>query len=205
MDINYFKESDLSPGDVLLCYSESLSGKNNYIKNGYSHVAIVTGDRSVSESDSSGVKKTDIPALLKEYWHIAVLRTPELWSPNRINKLDSFVARKLGSSFNRTGMYRLPQRKDELQAESMGKIHGYFEGTFRPESHDRNVYFCSEFIAASFIEVGIIDESASILFSPETLSPEDIGKDKAFGFFVGYIKPYEEYMIPENDHFRTSI
>jgi len=205
MDINYLEESDLSPGDVLLCYSDNLSGKNEHINNGYSHVAIVTGDSSVSDSDSSGVKKTNIPALLEEYGHIAVLRNPELWSPDRINRLDSFVAKKLGSGFNRTGMYRLPQRKDELQTESMGKIHGYFEGTFKPESHDRNIYFCSEFITALFIEVGIIDESASILFSPETFSPEDIGNNKAFGFFIGYIKPYEEYLIPENDHFRTSI
>lgn len=205
LDINFLKESDLSPGDVLLCYSENLSGKSEHLKNGYSHVAIVTGDGSVSDSDSSGIKKTNISTLLEDYGHIAVLRNPELWSPDRIKKLNSFVDNKLGLGFNRTGVFRLPERKAELQEEVMGKIHGYYEGTFKPESHDRNIYFCSEFITAAFIEVGIIEESASIVFSPETFTPEDIGNDKAFGFFVGYIKPYEEYLIPENDHFRTSI
>jgi cell wall-associated NlpC family hydrolase len=57
MDINYINEKDLTPCDVLLCYSEHLAGKNEYIRNGYSHVAIIAGDRSVIDSDSSGVQK----------------------------------------------------------------------------------------------------------------------------------------------------
>lgn len=205
MDINYLKEADISPGDVLLCYADDLSGKNEHIANGYSHVAIVIGGRHVAHSDSSGVKITHVSSLLDEYGHIAVLRNPELWSSGRVRKLDSFVAKKLGSGFNKTGMYKLPERKDSLQDEAMSKIHKYFDGTFRPKSHDRDIYFCSEFIVASFIEVRIIEESASILLSPETLSPEDIGNDKAFGFFVGYIKSCDKYQIPESDHFRTSI
>ena len=205
MDTSYLNESDLTAGDVLLCYSEALSGKNEHIQNGYSHVAIVTGDRSVADSDSSGVKKTSVVSLLDEFGHIVVLRNPELWSPERIKKLDSFVSGKIGCGFNRTGMYRIPERKESLQNEAMSKIHGYFEGTFKPKSHDQNIYFCSEFITASFIEVGIIEESAAVVFSPETFSPEDIGNDKAFGFFIGYIRPSDEYQIPENDHFRTSI
>jgi len=205
MEISYLNKADLTPGDILLCYSDSLVGKSEYMQNGYSHVAIVTGDKTVADSDSSGVKKTDIEPLLDDYGHVAVLRTPELWGSERITKLDVFVSNKIGSGFNKAGMYRLPERKEKLQNVAMDKIHGYFEGTFKPKSHDQNIFFCSEFITAVFIEVGIIEESASIVFSPETFSPEDIGRDKAFGFFIGYIKPYDEYEIPEEDYFRTSI
>ena len=205
MTLKLIYENEIVAGDVLLCYSEVLNGKNDRIQNGYSHVAIVTSDKKVVESSSSGIKVTCIPNLLDEYEHIAVLRNHELWSPERLKKLDSFVTKKLGAGFNCAGMYRLPERKERQEQEAMNHVNGYFEGTYKPTDHNKGVYFCSELITASFIEVGIIDESASILLSPETLSPEDIGRDKAFGFFAGYIKSNDDYKIPEEDYFRTSI
>nr|CDQ34915.1 putative distant relative of cell wall-associated hydrolases [Virgibacillus halodenitrificans] len=205
MNLKVIEESELQPGDVLLCYSPDLEGKNEYVKDGYSHVAICVSGRDIVEANSAGVALTNTSNLLDEYGHIAVLRNPELWSPGRLNKLNGFARSKLGKKFNKPGMLRVPQRKEEQEVEAMDRVEGYFEGTYSPAGGNRNVYFCSELVTSAFIEVGIIDESASIVLSPEIFSPEDIGKDKAFGFFVGYIKPHEDYQIPHNDYFRTSI
>jgi hypothetical protein len=44
-----------------------------------------------------------------------------------------------------------------------------------------------------------------MLFEPETLSPEDMARDKLFGLFVGYLLPYSGAQIAEDDIFRVEI
>ena len=58
---------------------------------------------------------------------------------------------------------------------------------------------------SAFIYLGIIDSAASVVYQPETLSPQDIGKDKTFGFFIGYLLKDNEYKVHESDYFQTSI
>ena len=172
MNLKVIEESELEPGDVLLCYSADLDGKNEYVKDGDSHVAICVKDCDIVEANSAGVALTNTSNLLDEYGHLAVLRNPELWSPERINKLDKFARSKMGKKFNQSGMLRVPQRKEEQEVEAMSRVEGYFEGTYSPAGSNRNIYFCSELVISAFIEAGIIDESASIVLSPETFSPE---------------------------------
>jgi len=204
VEINKLKEEQLEFGDILLCYSSAIEGKAEELKNGYSHAAINT-QKGIIESSSGGVKITNITSLLNEYEHVAVLRNKELWSAERLSKLDKYSQKQLGKKFNSVGMYKLPKRKEKLEDEATHKVEGYFDGSYKPPAYEKNTYFCSELITSAFIHVGIIDESASILLSPDTFSPEDIGRDKAFGFFVGYIVPDEEYNIPNNDTYRTTI
>ena len=199
------EEKQLESGDILLCYSSMAEGKAEELKNGYSHAAINTRNNGIIESSSSGVKAIDIPTLLEEYEHIAVLRNNELWSAERLSKLDDFTKNQIGKTFNSIGMYKVPSRKEKQESEIMQNIEGYFDVNYKPPSHEKNTYFCSELITSAFIHVGIIDKPASILLSPEVFSPEDIGRDKAFGFFVGYIVPRDDYNVPENDTFLTSI
>lgn len=205
MEPTILKEEELEPGDILLCYSSGLEGKSEEIKNGYSHAAINTQNNGVLESSSTGVKTTSISSLLNEYEHIAVLRNKELWSAERLEKLDEYTKEQLGKKFNSIGMYKVPNRKEKLQNEAMKRVEGYFDGSYKPPAYEKTTYFCSELITSAFIHVGIIGESASILLSPDVFSPEDIGRDKAFGFFAGYIVPDDDYNIPNNDTFRTSI
>ena len=136
---------------------------------------------------------------------MAVLRNKQLWSEDRLQKLDEYTKSQLGKKFNSVGMYKVPKRKEKQTEEAMQRVEGYFEGSYTPPAHEKSTYFCSELVTSVFIHVGIIGKSASILLSPDTFSPEDIGRDKAFGFFVGYIVPNEEYKIPDNDTFRKSI
>lgn len=203
--VKTLKEEQLEPGDVLLCYSSALEGKADEINQGYSHAAIYTKTNGIIESSSSGVKTTNVSSLFNEYEHVAVLRNKELWSDSRLQKLDEFTKDQIGKNFNSVGMYKVPKRKEKQDEEVMQRVEGYFEGSYNPPAYERNTYFCSELVTSAFIHVGIIDESASILLSPDTFSPEDIGRDKAFGFFVGYIVPNNQYQIPENDTFKTTI
>ena len=103
------------------------------------------------------------------------------------------------------GMRRVPDKKQQHTDQVMERVTGFFDGTQLPESADRESYFCSELIVSAFIDVGIIDDSASIVLSPDILSPSDIGTDKAFGLFRGYVIRSAEYKVPEMDHFRTSL
>ena len=205
VEVKILKEEELEPGDVLLCYSSALAGKADEISQGYSHAAIYTKNNGVVESSSAGVKTTNVSSLFTEYEHIAVLRNKELWSESRLQKLDEYIQEQIGKKFNPIGMYKVPKRKEMQNEEVMQRVEGYFEGSYKPPAYDKSTYFCSELVTSAFIHVGIIDESASILLSPDTFTPEDIGRDKAFGFFVGYIVPNNEYKIPENDIFRTTI
>ncbi len=205
VQLKILKEDELEPGDILLCYSSELQGEAEELQNGYAHTAINTYKNSILESSAAGVKTTDLSSLFEEYGHIAVLRNKELWSEERLLKLDEYANDQIGKKFNSIGMYKVPSRKEKQKEVVMENVEGYFDGSYKPLAYEKNTYFCSELITSTFIHVGIIDESASILLSPEVFSPEDIGRDKAFGFFVGYILPYEGYNIPENDTFRTSI
>ncbi|QOZ83778.1 MULTISPECIES: hypothetical protein [Chromobacterium] len=82
----------------------------------------------------------------------------------------------------------------------MEQVEQVFEGKIPPATPDRDAYFCSEFVVSAFIRIGLIGKEATVAFRPETLSPEDMAKDKVFGFFCGYIIPYAGYKIPEDDY-----
>jgi uncharacterized protein YycO len=192
-------------GDILLCFAPEAVGKDEGLASGYSHAAICYAPNKVIESSGAGVKETNIENLLREYSHIAVLRNDELWSESRINALCEFLSKKIGKPFNNLGLGKYQKRKKENQDNAMEQVIGFFEGKISPSSPDRDVYFCSELVTSAFIHVGIIEDSAAVLFRPETFSPEDIGSDKAFGFFVGYIFPCERYELPKNDMFKDSI
>lgn len=205
MTSNILNKESIKDGDVLLCYSAELHGKDSSVENGYSHAAICIHDSQIIESSAGGVKITNIEKLCEEYGHIAVLRNDGLWNEGRLEALKEFSSECIGKKFNSIGMGKYEARKKAYVDTSTERVKGYFEGTVPSSPSDRDVYFCSELITSAFIRAGIIGESASILFAPETQSPEDIGKDKVFGFFAGYIVSYPGYEIPKNDMFEGSL
>lgn len=203
--MNTITPESTKAGDILLCYAPESHGKAEGVLSGYSHAAICYAPNKVIESSGAGVKETNIENLLMEYSHIAVFRNDELWSNRRIEALNEFLRSNIGKPFNHIGLGKYQKRKKENQDNEMERVIGFFEGKIPPSSPDRDVYFCSELVTAAFIHVGIIAESASVFFSPETFSPEDIGNDKAFGFFIGYVFRSEDYALPVNDTFKDSI
>jgi len=202
------KIADIQAGDVLLCYSRMTAEEETAIGTGYSHIAIALRGERVLEAANAGVQVVTVGRLLEDYDHIAVLRefkTSELWDEARLNSLDEFAAQAIGKRFNQIGLVKFPERKENYRNDLMERIHGYFEGTTPEVSSNRGVYFCSELIIAAFIHVGIIEQSAAVVFTPETFSPSEIAKDKAFGFFCGYVKSTSGYVVPDGDFFRSNI
>jgi hypothetical protein len=154
------------------------------------------------------VQIVSVGSLFDDYDHIAVLREAsanELWDEERLNSLEEFAGEAIGKPFNRMGLERFPTRKESYRNDLMERVEGYFDGTTQQVRSDRGVYFCSELITAAFIHVGIIEQSAAVVFTPETFSPSDIAKDKVFGFFRGYVRHTPDYVIPNEDFFKSNI
>ena len=175
---------------------------------GYSHTAIALAGERVLEASNGGVKIVSLGTLLEDYDHIAVLRYLEsdsLWDAERLDSLENFATQAEAKGFNQIGLMRFHGRKKHYQNDLMERIEDYFEGTASEVTSKRGVYFCSELIVAAFIHVGMIAQSAAVVFTPETFSPSDVAKDKAFGFFFGYVRSSPGYVVPEGDFFKHSI
>ena len=205
----FYKEiakTSIQAGDVLLCYSSDLADKSQegIIEHGYSHAAICLNSADVLEATKPVVRKTTIDQFFDDgYQHIAVMRSE--WSQESVQKLLNFANLVAGLKFNEIGIARCVKRKDEKNSDiTFQKVIDIMNGA-EPESPLKNTYFCSELVVAAFLYKGVASKEATPLFKPNTFSPEGIAIDKAFGFFHGYILPYNGYIVPDNDYFRTSI
>jgi len=192
-------------GDVLLCYDSSVA-EDTLAATGssYSHAAICIDNNLVAESSSSGVRKITISDLTDTYERVAVFRPhPGCWTPSRIMKLNSFIgdAIKKGVRFNNRGYHRFEQNEESHNQSVEMQFHKYFTEGLQPDSPEKSSYFCSELVAAAFHSVGVLSESAAILYKPEAMSPAKLAQDPTFGLFVGYIKSYEGFEVPEDDEF----
>ena len=192
-------------GDLLLCYEDIDRSAEKTGESGYIHVAIVLDSEKILEADMRGIRYTTTNELLKSFEYLAVLRQTEVWSSQKLNDLKEFAENCIGKKFNLVGMKRVSQRKEESSFNSLERIQNYFNGNGERVNPFREVYFCSELVVSAFIYLGIIDSAASVVSQPETLSPQDIGKDKTFGFFIGYLLKDNEYKVHESDYFQTSI
>ncbi|HVW49177.1 MAG TPA: hypothetical protein VHC91_02070 [Trinickia sp.] len=197
--------ADVQAGDVLLCFSNMTANEAQAAETGYSHAAIALAEQRAFEASNTGVCVLPLAKLLGDYDHIAVLRSADLWIQSRLQLLENFAAHASGKSFNQVGLIRFLRRKEQYQADLMERVKGYFDGTEAEVASERPTYFCSELVTAAFIHVGIIDKSAANVFTPETFSPSDIARDKAFGFFCGYLKSTPTYVVPETDYFKSNV
>lgn len=192
-------------GDILLCYEDIDRSAEKTGESGYTHVAIAIDSEKILEADMRGIRYTTVSELLNSFEYLAVLRQKEEWSSQNLNDLSQFAEKSIGKKFNLIGMRRFSQRKEESLLNSLERIQDYFNGNGVVVNPSRQNYFCSELVASAFIYLGIIDSAASVVYQPETLSPHDIGKDKTFGYFVGYLLKNSAYKVHESDYFQTSI
>jgi hypothetical protein len=195
-------EADILSGDVLLCFSSQAVEEDIEVR-GYCHAAICLSDQKVLDaSEGAGVAIDSIASLWEEFDHIAVLRDLQAWDSERRAMLEAFAKAKVGVPFNRTGMLRLPTRKEAHRDSVMSDLVDYFEGKNKP----RNVsgFFCSQLVAETLIHVGIIDESAAVVLAPSITSPKTIAEDRIYGQFLGFLLRYPTYNVPSDDRFRRA-
>lgn len=198
---------DVIPGDVLLCRSDYCGAYVSEVTGSkYTHAAICVRERLAAEASGLRVKEVEIERLVNTYDHVAVLRQPECWSPRRVEVLQNFIeatiSRKAG--FNCAGMRTFEDRKREHEELLSEKLNAFFDQPSNRHSVDAEAYFCSQFVAAAYVAVGVIGQSAAVVYEPSILSPRDLAQDLTFGAFLGYLIPYAEYEIPEDDEFLSA-
>jgi uncharacterized protein YycO len=199
------KTTDVLPGDVLLAYASIMSEEIYSQPIGYSHASIAISEGRVLDASGSGVHIIELSSLFDEYDHLAVLRASLTWSARRLQLLEQFAIAHDGKKFNRDGLKGAPDKIRSLEKDWRGRLERFFTQSAPPDRPSHDAFFCSELVARAFVDVGIIDESAEIVLSPETIYPSKIGLDKVFGFFQGYLIRDDGYKVPEEDHFRTSL
>lgn len=208
MSLTFISENNLKIGDVLLGYTSSAIGKGHEeLNSGYVHASIYLGENEVAEATKRNVQITTFKKAVEDYDHIAVLRQPDAWNENNASRLKAFVQDLIINQvkFNNKGIKGF---KNNLKAQYISEqenLEKYFNGQYKPKSPFKEKYFCSELVVSAYIAVGFISESAAIIYNPEVISPSSLGNDSIFGTFLGYIKPYEQYIIPENDQFMHRI
>lgn len=196
--------ASVQPGDVLLCRSNDFGGEvADATGSKYVHAAICTSQNIVAEASGLRVKEVEIEALLDSYDHIAALHQPDCWSPRRVGILQGFVKAAISrkAKFNSAGIRDFEEQKRLHEENLNDKLHEYFEGTNAGPAAERDSYFCSELVAASHVAVGILDPGAGLVYDPSVQSPGELANDFTFGIFAGYLIPYPEYQIPDDDEF----
>jgi len=202
--LTFISKNDLKTGDVLLGYTSSVIDKgHDELNSGYVHVSIYLGENEVAEATRPNVQITPFEKAIEEYDHIAVLRQPDAWHENNKSRLKAFVQDLINNraKFNRKDIRDFEKNLKDKYISEQENLEKYFDDQYQPKSPLKETYFCSELVVSVYIAVGFISESAAIIYNPEVMSPSYLGNDTTFGTFLGYIKPYEEYIIPENDQF----
>lgn len=202
--MTFISKNDLKIGDVLLGYTSSAIDKgHSELNSGYVHASIYFAENEVVEATRPNVQITTFEKSVEEYDHIAVLRQPDAWHEKNILKFKIFVQDLIinKTKFNRQGIKTFKTNLKAKYRSEQENLEKYFEGKYQPKSPFKEEYFCSEFVVSVYIAIGFISESASIIYNPEVMSPSSLGDDGTFGTFLGYIKPYSEYIIPHNDQF----
>lgn len=197
--------SDVQSGDVLLCRSNDLGGEvSDATGSKYVHAAICISSGKAAEASGRRVKEVAIESLLKSYSHIAVFNQPDWWPEARVAQLQRFVEAAIAreAKFNFEGIRNFEERR-KLHEENIDELlRSFFEGKKLSPVSERDSYFCSEFVVAAHIAVGILDPSAAVVYDPSVQSPGGLAKTATFGFFSGYLFPYPHYQLPEDDEFR---
>lgn len=207
---------ELCPGDVLLCRGSSkkkvsVGQKIREVTGSkYTHAAIYIGDGHVVEANPSlfaGVRENRVEDLIHRYSHVAVTRQQDAWPPFRVTAMKTFAKRvvETGAKYNLAGLFKFTKEKQAHATKLMRKIEAYFSGQLQPDSPEKQAYFCSEFVADCLVASGFISPSAAIVFKTSTYASGDLGRDGAFGSYIGYLSACENYEFPEDDDFYSCV
>lgn len=191
--------SALLPGDVVLCYSSLTAGQHDGT-GGYDHVGISMGEGQILHADHRGVRLDGADDLLQDHGHLAILRDRVFWDPAREAALRNFSNLHVGAPFNAAGLQQLKAQMAQVAHSALSQLEQYFDGKFVP-SYAGGTFFCSELVVLAWIHVGLITESASIVFPPNATGPLELSRNAVFGRFLGYVAP-SGYRLPLDDRFR---
>lgn len=198
-------ESDLLPGDVLI-YRPRASGiigaKISAVTGSpYTHAAIYLGEGIVAESNfPRGVEIHAVKDSVRGNRCIAVLRSQVGFGGDRPEKLRKFADTVVERN-KRYDLINVLKFQNQSQAYFNNQLGFIIENYGRVASPDQLAeqnFFCSAFVVACYVSVGLIGESAQVAYQPIHFSPGHLHKDPVFGWLLGFLVP-EGGSIPEDD------
>lgn len=201
--------NELQAGDVLLSILEGREARivERVTKSRYTHAGICFNSNEVVDVTLDGIRKSNIQDYINESVYVAAIRNPYIWSEARIRTLQRFLTETIEdqATYNLEGAKGLPKHQKKHKATLLGKINDYFLNGAEPAQHRKVEYICSELVAACFIEVGSISESASVAFQADTYSAGDLARESFFGFLLGYVLPDTPVEIPNDDELANKL
>ncbi|GLS13531.1 hypothetical protein [Hydrogenophaga electricum] len=201
---------DVQPGDVLLCRPPESVGASKLVRKSiaaatgspYTHAAIALSASEVLDArPRHGVKARPLTELVAEAQHVAVLRHPDAWNRQRVDGLRDYAAalQALGAGYNYREAMRYAANRSEHEDGTMDELARYFDTGEPNAAADFGPFFCSELVAACFVNSGFIHPSAAIVLAPGVQAPGDLAKEPAFGFLVGFLSADPDKAVPGDD------
>jgi len=202
--------NDVKPGDVLLCRPPEGINASKVVRRSiaavtgspYTHAAIALSPSEVLDARPiHGVKARPLAELLVEARHVAVLRHPDAWTPQRIDRLREYAAalQALGAGYNYREALRYTANRRSHEAGTMDALRRYFETGEQQPAADFGPFFCSELVAACFVDSGFLHPSAAVVVAPGVQAPGDLAKEPAFGFLLGFLAADPVSKVPDDD------
>lgn len=197
---------DLQAGDVLLHYRAKRKGITAVIEsatgNPYTHASIYLGNGMIAEASPPKIRKASLTETTADGGHIAVFRSQMGFGPQRAATLNTFVDQLVerGTWYDFRGLVGFNRRKENHEATQIDRLHEFFENSAPPHDLANRPFFCSALVVACYCVVGIIDNSAAVIYSPDIYSPGALGNEPTFGHILGYLAP-AGYEVPDEDPF----
>ena len=198
--------SKLRPGDILLHYRSSRKLQTKLIEaatnSPYTHASIYLGEGHVAEASPPKVRKVTLEDAIEADSHIAVFRSQCGFDSARVSTLNSFIDELTDKStwYDIRIIAGFNKRRQQHVDNQLEKLADYFSKNAPPNDYVNRVYFCSALVVACYCVVGIIDSSATTIYTPDIYSPGALAEDPTFGHIVGYLADVG-YQIPLNDPF----
>lgn len=198
--------STVRAGDVFLHYRAKRKGITYVIESAtgspYTHASIYLGDGLLAEASPPKVCKTPLIKAMADDSHIAVFRSQCGFGPDRATRLNAFIDQLIQQStwYDLLGLVGFSSRKELHESTQLDRLHEFFENNAPQHTLTNRPFFCSALVVACYCVVGIIDDCAAVIYSPDVYSPGALGTEPTFGHIFGYLAP-AGYEVPADDPF----
>lgn len=198
--------SAVRAGDIFLHYRAKRKGVTAAIEavtgSPYTHASIYLGDGILAEASPPKVRRTPLIEAMADDSHIAVFRSQCGFGPDRVVRLNAFIDQLIQQHtwYDLRGLASFNRRKTLHEATQFERLHEFFENNAPPHTLTNRPFFCSALVVACYCAVGIIDDSAAVIYSPDVYAPGALGTEPTFGHILGYLAP-TGYEMPATDPF----
>ena len=199
----------LEAGDLLVCVMPGtrVQQVERATQSKYTHVGICYSSTEVVHMRTSGIEMVAVSQFLRAKHRVAVLRNPHIWTSAKLQLLRGFLDNCLANhrSYDEAALDSFSARRDEHRLNLLDRLYAHFENGLPPKDHRKLEYLCSELVVAAFVEAGVIQPSAAIVYQCDTYSVGDLVRDPTFGYLLGYLKTEVRGVIPSDAEFASSM